>query len=1131
MISVDLGSELYTLNYTGRKAGYYSLLIQTLFPGGLVGQYWDNTGFEGNPFLVRLDPVISFDWEDGPITELAGDMVSVRWTGFIRAPSTESFTLYLESDDYARLWIQGILAIDLWENGDCCEQGLIEMDLVEGEYYMVQVDYIEVIGNATVELAWAASVTNYSREPIDSEYFFRGAVLANAPFDVEVRNGAAAETASRLLNPPGSALASGREDRLWIEALDTAGNTVADLTVEFVALFTGPLGINLTFHSSASRQAEREWIVPPVVHEDYIHFIDYILPYPGNYTLQVFLESSNGTAVELYQSPFRFEVFPEVLHPQMCVVYGSGAENFTAGVETEFILELRDAFGTMVRRPLHSIDIKVDVVWQEYSPAEWYVRDSHLVEAYSEWLSKDIEIVELADGRFRISYTAYRAGLNHLIVKVDDILIRGHRDYVGGNVLETPSNPPEGGLNEVIEIIGHSNPTADAVLSYIMPDDELASCTTGVDCALTMQVRDSYGNRIREDRSSVLRFMTFPPGCDTTTTTTTADGPPQEYNPVLREPVDEDTCEPTDEGECVHIANGTHACSLIPTVAGDMVLRLVINETDTLSLSGDFLTAAGSDRTYFNVSRYLQGPWDILIFVGEVSANTTAMYGTGLDVTGNIVGTAQLVTVQFKDMYGNDHTSLPATFGTRYFPVRAHLGPTELELSDNGDGTANVQVYSEIAGWFRLVVEIGFGCIQDQLDDSFDGLELSCDNIDGSPSELVYWAPSESTALGTTCELEYYMDAGSTYPFTCSPRDLYGNWQNDTSLWFNASFRLYDEPESDISIFPAVFIPENGTYKVWPTLTIAGTYSAKVEMLRQGGAMAWYHRGLGFNSLIVIDSVGNSEPQLEGDDDTLFTRIDPGLGDFEATEDELTVLTLREFFTVVWQGFVLPNASGEHTLHINSSGSLRLELDGVSLMDNLPRPSQGELAAPTLREIPVVMDASRLMNVTIHYSHPVGPLYIKLYLSRGGNFWHVPRPIVDSQWFYMRTVRYAYMPGASLPGDPAIASVSPIGTGVPTSIEDDISVMTVNEVNRFTVQTRDPYGNARSDVADVEFEIHLTGPPQVELNEWEYVNLGRYEAGVVPTVVGWTTLVVRVDGADVDGSPFSIYVQEATEDA
>eukprot|EP00971_Amphidinium_carterae_P070673 1397510-Amphidinium_carterae.1 len=51
---------------------------------------------------------------------------------------------------------------------------------------MVQVDYIEVIGNATVELAWAASVTNYSREPIDSEYFFRGAVLANAPFDVEV---------------------------------------------------------------------------------------------------------------------------------------------------------------------------------------------------------------------------------------------------------------------------------------------------------------------------------------------------------------------------------------------------------------------------------------------------------------------------------------------------------------------------------------------------------------------------------------------------------------------------------------------------------------------------------------------------------------------------------------------------------------------------------------------------------------------------------------------------------------------------------------------------------------------------------------------------------------------------------
>lgn len=58
---------------------------------------------------------VKFDWGSGAITTYGRDHISVRWRGKLRAPSTETFTIYLRADDAARLFVDHKLVIDAWE--------------------------------------------------------------------------------------------------------------------------------------------------------------------------------------------------------------------------------------------------------------------------------------------------------------------------------------------------------------------------------------------------------------------------------------------------------------------------------------------------------------------------------------------------------------------------------------------------------------------------------------------------------------------------------------------------------------------------------------------------------------------------------------------------------------------------------------------------------------------------------------------------------------------------------------------------------------------------------------------------------------------------------------------------------
>ncbi len=95
VVEMTAGFPRYTATYTPIYTGLYEVSTYQLLNGGLRAEYFDNAWLMGTPTLDRIDNQVSFDWGVGAITTYARDYVSVRWTGKLLSPSTETFTLII----------------------------------------------------------------------------------------------------------------------------------------------------------------------------------------------------------------------------------------------------------------------------------------------------------------------------------------------------------------------------------------------------------------------------------------------------------------------------------------------------------------------------------------------------------------------------------------------------------------------------------------------------------------------------------------------------------------------------------------------------------------------------------------------------------------------------------------------------------------------------------------------------------------------------------------------------------------------------------------------------------------------------------------------------------------------------
>ena len=87
-------------------SGWFILSQRLAEQTGLRRQVWLANDFQGPPFIndIAREPTLDF-LDDDPW--LPRRFISARWSGYWYVPSRRSFTLEVEADDYAEIWIDG----------------------------------------------------------------------------------------------------------------------------------------------------------------------------------------------------------------------------------------------------------------------------------------------------------------------------------------------------------------------------------------------------------------------------------------------------------------------------------------------------------------------------------------------------------------------------------------------------------------------------------------------------------------------------------------------------------------------------------------------------------------------------------------------------------------------------------------------------------------------------------------------------------------------------------------------------------------------------------------------------------------------------------------------------------------
>ncbi len=134
--------------------------------GGLLGEYFDNSEWAGEPSISRTDPSVNFNWWDNPPVEgITPGAFSVRWTGTLVPGSSGRFALGGRALGRFRLFVEDSLLVSFQAGHDPMVQWTF-LELEEGRSYRIRLDYSATRPDAMVRLAWAPPEPNLREEAL-----------------------------------------------------------------------------------------------------------------------------------------------------------------------------------------------------------------------------------------------------------------------------------------------------------------------------------------------------------------------------------------------------------------------------------------------------------------------------------------------------------------------------------------------------------------------------------------------------------------------------------------------------------------------------------------------------------------------------------------------------------------------------------------------------------------------------------------------------------------------------------------------------------------------------------------------------------------------------------------------------
>lgn len=123
---------------------------------GITGNYYNNRTLTEPSTATRLDAPIDFNWgvgAPGP-SGVTADNFSTRWTGYVRITQSGNYRFQTVSDDGVRLYVNGNLVINRWNDHSATTDTTTDILLVTGNTYSIVLEYYEAGGDAVMRLRW-----------------------------------------------------------------------------------------------------------------------------------------------------------------------------------------------------------------------------------------------------------------------------------------------------------------------------------------------------------------------------------------------------------------------------------------------------------------------------------------------------------------------------------------------------------------------------------------------------------------------------------------------------------------------------------------------------------------------------------------------------------------------------------------------------------------------------------------------------------------------------------------------------------------------------------------------------------------------------------------------------------------
>jgi hypothetical protein len=197
-----IGQGLYKGSFMTPRVGTYDLAVSEAACCGLSASLFNNRWLLGEPVLSRVDPKVDFVWSANDLISPTGkDYVSIRWVGFIRPAFSEELELILEINDGVRLFLDGMLLIDAFEDrvdedeSSSSSANDDEMppfntyhassatSLVADQLYEVKLEFRESTGGAVARLLWQSDSQPLEVVP-SHRLFYSSSSIKESPFSI-----------------------------------------------------------------------------------------------------------------------------------------------------------------------------------------------------------------------------------------------------------------------------------------------------------------------------------------------------------------------------------------------------------------------------------------------------------------------------------------------------------------------------------------------------------------------------------------------------------------------------------------------------------------------------------------------------------------------------------------------------------------------------------------------------------------------------------------------------------------------------------------------------------------------------------------------------------------------------------